>query len=78
MKSSRWNSFLLTLFPLAVGMALRLYQLPAQIIADDEFHALNTAIRHSYRFILTHFGEADHSIPVSLFYKACLDVFWLD
>ena len=78
MKSSRWNSFLLTLFPLAVGMALRLYQLPAQIIADDEFHALNTAIRHSYRFILTHFGEADHSIPVSLFYKVCLDIFWLD
>ncbi len=52
------------------GVGLRGYQITGQIAADDEWHALHAAHLWSYAEIASHFGEADYSIPVTLFYKA--------
>ena len=56
-----------------VGAALRAYQLPGQILVDDEWHALHKAIHSSYAEILTSFGAADHAIPITLYYKLATD-----
>jgi len=52
-----------------VGILLRVYQLASQIIADDEWHALYRAMIVNYSHIATHFGYADYSIPLTLYYK---------
>ena len=54
---------------LLAGAALRLYQLDGQIIADDEWHALRMVWLHGYETIFTRFGQADHCIPLTLFYE---------
>ncbi|MFA5495614.1 MAG: glycosyltransferase family 39 protein, partial [Porticoccaceae bacterium] len=36
--------------------------------ADDEWHALNTLLKHDAGYIFRHFGHADHSIPLTLYY----------
>ena len=51
------------------GILLRVYQLPSQIIADDEWHALYRVLIVDYFHIATHFGYADYSIPLTLYYK---------
>jgi hypothetical protein len=48
---------------------LRLYQLNEQIIADDEWHALHAVRDLGFGSIAQHFGDADISIPMALFYK---------
>jgi hypothetical protein len=63
----------LWLLAVAVGTVLRLDQLAAQIVADDEWHALYALLRRSYLGIVTHFGEADYSIPLALLYRAVAD-----
>jgi hypothetical protein len=67
--SNRWleNSFVGAIF--LAGILLRVYQLPSQIIADDEWHALYRAMIVNYSHIATHFGYADYSIPLTLYYK---------
>ncbi len=55
------------------GAALRAYQLPGQILVDDEWHALHKSINSSYAGIVTGFGAADHSIPIALYYKLAID-----
>ena len=52
-----------------LGSVLRLYQLPAQIISDDEWHALLILLGHGYGYILSHFGSCDYCIPLTVFYK---------
>lgn len=59
------------------GAALRAYQLPGQILVDDEWHALDKSIKSSYSGILTSFGIADHSIPIALYYKLVIDTLGL-
>ncbi len=54
------------------GSAVRLYQLSEQIIADDEWHALHAARDRGFASIAGHFGGADFSIPMALFYKAAM------
>ncbi len=49
---------------------LRLWQLPLQLIADDEWHALNKLVASDAWGIFTSFGHADHSIPLTLYYYA--------
>jgi hypothetical protein len=56
-----------------VGAALRLDQIAGQIVADDEWHALMTVRDQTYGFILSHFGWADYSIPLTLYDKALSD-----
>ena len=54
---------------LAVGAFLRFYRAGAQVIIDDEWHALNAVQDHGYAWIFTHLSRADHSIPLTLFYE---------
>ena len=59
------------------GAGLRAYQLPGQILVDDEWHALHKVVRSSYAGILTSFGNADHSIPIALYYRLATDAIGL-
>src|SRR5262245_4110650 len=61
----------------AAGVFLRLQQLPSQVMMDDEWHALRVAADHGYGYILTHFGTADHSIPLCVLDKLFLDTIGL-
>ncbi|MCG6879193.1 MAG: glycosyltransferase family 39 protein [Deltaproteobacteria bacterium] len=56
-----------------VGAALRLYQLPNQILFGDEWHAIHAAANSGYFSILSTFGAADRSIPITLYYKILMD-----
>ena len=53
---------------LAVGAWLRWYQLPAQVILDDEWHAIHKLLASDAVGVLSHLGFADHSIPLTLYY----------
>jgi hypothetical protein len=50
-----------------LAAALRLDQFAGQVIADDEWHALNALRDHTLGWILTHFGTNDHCIPLTAF-----------
>ncbi len=57
-------------FALIAGTFLRTYQLDIQILLDDEWHAINKLLRATdARDIATHFGLADYSIPLTLYYR---------
>ena len=49
---------------------LRTYEITAQVVLDDEWHAIHKLMSSSYGDIASHFGVADHSIPMTLLYKA--------
>ena len=51
----------------AVGVVLRLHQIRAQILCDDEWHALDALVYQTPGWIATHFGHADFSIPLTLY-----------
>lgn len=55
------------LWPFLVGCALRLWQLPRQVLVDDEWHMVH-ALRDGSSLvgILSDFGANDHSIGLSL------------
>lgn len=59
------------------GMFFRLYQLPGQILVDDEWHALHKMLFSDYKGIFTDLGVADHCIPLTLLYMFLLKNFWL-
>ena len=61
-----WPWLALTL----VALLLRIWELPAQLLADDEWHALHMLLGASPLEIYTTFGHADHSIPLTLAYQA--------
>ena len=54
---------------LLAGVFLRWYQLDAQILLDDEWHAINKLLRSDAHDIATHFGFADYSIPLTLYFR---------
>ncbi|HSM69348.1 MAG TPA: hypothetical protein VK830_06510 [Xanthomonadales bacterium] len=54
---------------LLLGAVLRAYRIGQQLILDDEWHALNAVQDHGYRWIFSHLGHADHSIPLTLLYE---------
>lgn len=54
-----WGVLLLAVF-------LRLYGLDSLVLADDEWHSLFRVQEAGYRFIFSHFGTSDHSIPLTL------------
>ena len=54
---------------IGVGFFLRSYQLPMQILLDDEWHAVHKLISSSATGIVTSFGLADYSIPLTLYYR---------
>ncbi len=52
------------------GSGLRAWQLEDQLLLDDEWHAVRLLLEADAWTIFTHFGYADHSIPLTLFYRA--------
>ena len=71
---SGWMPFAL---PLAVGAWLRLTQLSKQMLGDDEWHVLRPALDNGYRYLASHFGLADHNIPLALYCRLMMDYFRL-
>jgi len=67
-KSAGW--FLPWVAVLAAGFTLRIWQLRDQLLADDEWHAVHKLIESDFTGIFTSFGYSDHSIPLTLYYKA--------
>jgi hypothetical protein len=61
----------------ALCLWLRLDQIVAQVVTDDEWHALQQVISHSPRDFLLSFGVADHSIPLTLLFWQEADWFGL-
>ena len=59
---------------LVIGSFLRLDHITDQILADDEWHALHAALYLDWLDVVTHFGDADYSIPLALLYKAIRQV----
>ena len=57
---------------------LRLHGLDIQVVQDDEWHAIHKLMTSSYADIARSFGFADHSIPLTLFYKALAETVGLD
>jgi hypothetical protein len=51
------------------GTWLRWYQLGIQVLLDDEWHALHKVLNSDAWGIATTFGFADHSIPLTLWYR---------
>jgi hypothetical protein len=58
---------------LLVGAFLRIWQLGTQVLIDDEWHAINKLLHAGYADIATHFGFADYSIPLTLYYRFLFD-----
>ena len=56
------------LFLLTVAVFLRIWQLPAQVVGDDEYHGIRAALE-PMSVILTHFQWADNCIPLTAFYR---------
>lgn len=61
-------SFVITL-AIIVGAWLRWYQLRSQVLLDDEWHAVHQVLHSDASRIATTFGFADHSIPLTLYYR---------
>ncbi len=55
------------------GIFLRWYQLRTQMLVDDEWHAVRMLIRADAAGIASHFGLADYSIPLTLYYRWLYD-----
>lgn len=69
-RPSRWLPWL-AIF--AVAAALRLWQLPGQILIDDEWHALHRLMWADFREIFLSLGHADYSIPLTLLFRWLAD-----
>lgn len=69
-----WPWLVLGLAAVAFGLFVRSWQLGAQILIDDEWHAINRLLRASGAAdIATHFGLADYSIPLTLLFRFFYD-----
>lgn len=68
----------LAILATAFGAWLRVHGLADQIVQDDEWHALHKLMGASYGEIFRSFGLADHSIPLTMLYKAMATAFGLD
>jgi len=68
----KYYFFLLMITGLFIGASLRLYRIGSQIIWDDEWHGISSAVLHSLKYILTHFEADDNCIPLSAYYRIML------
>jgi hypothetical protein len=59
----------LWLLPFAAGAALRLWNLPDQVLGGDEVHALRAALSFSLPEILVTYQQTDNCIPLTALYK---------
>ncbi|HEY3564896.1 MAG TPA: hypothetical protein VGL96_07815 [Casimicrobiaceae bacterium] len=53
----------------AFGIYLRATQLATQVLVDDEWHAIHKVLHSDAKGIVTSFGVADYSIPLTLYYR---------
>jgi predicted membrane-bound mannosyltransferase len=60
-----------------LALGLRAWGITGQAVLDDEWHAIHKLATSSYRNIVRTFGLADHSIPLTLLYKAMADTIGL-
>ena len=67
-----------SLLAMLFGAWLRLHGLSIQVVLDDEWHAIHKLLGSDYAGILATFGFADHSIPLTLLYKAMAGTIGLD
>ncbi len=67
--SRRWVWALAWAAVIVVGVWLRFWQIGAQILIDDEWHAVHRLMVAGYRDIFLSFGHADHSIPLTLWFR---------
>ena len=56
-----------------LGVLLRFYELPRQILVDDEWHAVHKLLDSDYFSIVTDLGATDHCIPLTLLYSLLAD-----
>lgn len=69
----RIPAWVLWLVPFLAGLALRLWNLPAQILGGDEMHALRAALALPLGEILVTYRQADNCIPLTALYRLILD-----
>lgn len=55
------------------GGLLRLYRIRSQLIWDDEWHGIYTAIINPLGYIFTHYHDNDNCIPLSIYYRIMLN-----
>ena len=67
--SERWPWLSLMALAVIAGVFLRAYQLRTQMLIDDEWHAVRMLMRADMAGIAAHFGLADYSIPLTLYYR---------
>jgi len=67
--SRRWVWALAWAAVIVVGVWLRFWQIGFQILIDDEWHAVHRLMVAGYRDIFLSFGHADHSIPLTLWFR---------
>lgn len=56
-------------FAICAGVFLRWTQLSIQVLVDDEWHAIHKLLHSDVKGIVTSFGWADYSIPLTLYYR---------
>ncbi|HEX2253738.1 MAG TPA: hypothetical protein VHQ65_10775 [Thermoanaerobaculia bacterium] len=72
-RAARWPGDLVWLLPpFALGVFLRLWNLPAQVMGGDENHAVRVALGHDLGWILTHYLPSDFSLPLTAVYRMML------
>ncbi len=59
----------LWLVVIVIAVWLRLWQLPMQILLDDEWHAIHRLMQADWQAIALSFGLADYSIPLTLLFN---------
>jgi hypothetical protein len=76
---ARWHRLWPWLMVLVVGAGawVRLDQFAAQVLIDDEWHAVHQLLAHGPTEMLRDFGYADYSIPLGLLYWAEMHGFGL-
>ncbi len=67
--SGRWPWYLLLALATLAALVLRLPGLGAQIVIDDEWHALHKVLRAPMLDIVSHLDYADFSIPIAVYLR---------
>jgi len=61
------------LLPVAAGALLRLWNLRAQVLGDDELHLIRTALTQPVGEILSTYQKVDATIPLSVLYRVLVE-----
>jgi hypothetical protein len=68
-RTTAWTWTIVAALAIGAGAWLRWFELGIQVLVDDEWHALHKVIHSDAYGIATSFGFADHSIPLTLYYR---------